>query len=249
MCNIKKCTTCKVEKELQYFPKNKKGKFGVHTKCKKCFKKYREVNKQEKTSVNKKKCKKCNATKAIEEFQTRSNFKDGYDCSCTECRRNVKVFNTRKCCTCNTSYKTDSYKSSKERIRKCSNCKKQRNNKYRKEYINKNKEKWAVRNIVSQSFIRALKGQYSKSEKTEELLGCTLQQAILYIESTFQEGMSWKNHGRCKDGDCSNVWHIDHKIPLASAKNEKELVKLCHYTNLQALWAEDNLSKSSFIFK
>jgi len=34
---------------------------------------------------------------------------------------------------------------------------------------------------------------------------------------------------------------------LNSAKNEKELLNLCHYENLQALWAEDNLSKSDKI--
>ena len=41
-------------------------------------------------------------------------------------------------------------------------------------------------------------------------------------------------------------WHIDHKIPLASANGViDELAKLCHYTNLQPLWASDNLRKYS----
>ena len=50
--------------------------------------------------------------------------------------------------------------------------------------------------------------------------------------------MNWINHGE---------WHIDHIIPLASAKNEKELIKLCYYRNLQPLWAFDNMSKSAKI--
>jgi hypothetical protein len=50
--------------------------------------------------------------------------------------------------------------------------------------------------------------------------------------------MSWDNHGE---------WHIDHIIPLSSAKNESDLYKLFHYTNLQPLWAFDNLSKGNKI--
>jgi len=55
-----------------------------------------------------------------------------------------------------------------------------------------------------------------------------------YLEKKFVSGMTWENHGD---------WHIDHVIPLASAINEQEMLKLCHYTNLQPLWAKDNLSK------
>ena len=40
-------------------------------------------------------------------------------------------------------------------------------------------------------------------------------------------------------------WHIDHIIPLSSAIDEKTLIKLCHYTNLQPLWALDNLRKNN----
>lgn len=247
MKNYKICCTCKQNLHKSAFSKNKKGKLSVHSKCKDCFKEYRENNKAEPSNTDTKICKKCNVEKNVLEFQKRSNFKDGYDSSCIECRRNVKLYDTRKCCTCSISYGCTPYKSSKERIRKCEKCKKKRNNNYRKEYVRKNKDRRAIRNIISQSFIRALKGKYKKSEKTEQLLGCTLKQAIRHLESTFTEGMSWENHGRCKEGDCSNVWHIDHKIPLDSAKTKEDIEKLCHYSNLQALWAFDNLQKSSNI--
>jgi hypothetical protein len=53
--------------------------------------------------------------------------------------------------------------------------------------------------------------------------------------------MTWENHG-------VHGWHIDHIIPLSSAKDDIELLKkLCHYTNLQPLWAEENRIKSNKI--
>ena len=52
--------------------------------------------------------------------------------------------------------------------------------------------------------------------------------------------MSWDNYGLYG-------WHIDHKVPLSLAKTEEELLKLCHFSNLQPLWAKDNLKKGDSI--
>lgn len=68
-------------------------------------------------------------------------------------------------------------------------------------------------------------------------LGCSIDQLYSRLCKSFQPGMSWSNYG--------TKWHIDHIIPLASAKTSEELIKLCHYTNLQPLWAKDNLSKGA----
>jgi hypothetical protein len=48
--------------------------------------------------------------------------------------------------------------------------------------------------------------------------------------------MTWENHGE---------WHLDHIKSLASSKTEQELYKRCHYTNLQPLWAIDNIKKGA----
>ena len=78
----------------------------------------------------------------------------------------------------------------------------------------------------------------SKKNKTFEIVGCSPQFLKEHLEKQFVDGMTWENRSE---------WHIDHKIPLSSAKTEEELYKLCHYTNLQPLWAEENMKKSNKI--
>jgi hypothetical protein len=73
-----------------------------------------------------------------------------------------------------------------------------------------------------------------KTQKSRDLIGCDWGTLKLHFESRFSDGMSWGNRG---------LWHIDHIVPLALAKSLDEVIKLCHYTNLQPLWAKDNLSK------
>ena len=87
----------------------------------------------------------------------------------------------------------------------------------------------------------ALKSNYKVGSAVKDL-GCTLNQLKTYLESKFQPGMTWDNHG-------FYGWHIDHIKPLASfdLSDRKQLLEACHYTNLQPLWAKDNLSKNDNI--
>ena len=80
----------------------------------------------------------------------------------------------------------------------------------------------------------------NKTEKTMDMLGCTLEKLKQHIEAQWEKGMSWDNHNL-------KGWHIDHIIPLSSANNKDEMIKLLHYTNLQPLWALDNFKKSNRI--
>jgi len=79
-----------------------------------------------------------------------------------------------------------------------------------------------------------------KSSTTTKLLGCNIDLLRLYLQSKFQPGMSFSNYGK---------WHIDHIKPCASFDlTKKSEQKLCfHYTNLQPLWAIDNLKKHAKI--
>lgn len=75
-----------------------------------------------------------------------------------------------------------------------------------------------------------------KHKKTLKLLGCTLDQLKEHLEKRFTEGMTWENHGE---------WHIDHIRPLCTfdLTVPEELEKAAHFSNLQPLWAIDNLRK------
>ena len=95
------------------------------------------------------------------------------------------------------------------------------------------KVKLKLRNLVSHAFKRIKR---SKPARTEELLGCTCEEAKAHIESLWTPGMSWDNHS-------VHGWHIDHIRPVADFK-EDELHLMNHISNLQPLWAKDNYTKS-----
>lgn len=79
----------------------------------------------------------------------------------------------------------------------------------------------------------------TKSKRTQALLGCNREQLKDHLESQFQKGMTWENYGR-------NGWHMDHRIPCASfdLTDPIQQAKCFHYTNLQPLWAIDNIRKN-----
>jgi len=83
----------------------------------------------------------------------------------------------------------------------------------------------------------ALNGK-SKINHTAELIGCSIKELKQHLEKQFKEGMKWENYG-------FRGWHIDHILPCASFNLliEDEQKKCFHYTNLQPLWAKENLQK------
>jgi hypothetical protein len=86
--------------------------------------------------------------------------------------------------------------------------------------------------------LRSALKRNTKSGSAVKDLGCTIDEFKIYLESKFQPGMAWDNYGY-------HGWHIDHIKPLASfdLSDRKQLLEACHYTNLQPLWAVDNLAK------
>jgi hypothetical protein len=79
-----------------------------------------------------------------------------------------------------------------------------------------------------------------KSKHTKELIGCTIDFLKQHLEKQFKPEMSWQNYGLYG-------WHIDHIKSCDSfdLSKEEEQRTCFHYTNLQPLWAEENLSKGA----
>jgi len=218
-------------------------------------------------------CKICSVEKTILEFHKRKDSDDGFRNECKNCTRlrinNYRRENKEKINSWNrgTYYRNiDKHKETKKKYRDKNNEKQKiRAKKYRennvekiKKYHQDNKEylmKEALQrhnNRYKNDIIFKLKHMVrarlkvffnsqniTKKNKTFDIVGCTPEQLREHIEKQFKDGMCWEKMGK--------HIHIDHIIPLASAKTEEEILKLCHYTNLQPLWAEDNLKKGDKI--
>lgn len=91
------------------------------------------------------------------------------------------------------------------------------------------------------------RGKFVKS-KTIPLLdsiGCSFEYFKIYLESKFEDWMSWKNYGKY-NGELNYGWDIDHIIPSSSALTEDDVIKLNHYTNLQPLCSKVNRDIKKF---
>ena len=174
-------------------------------------------------------CSKCNTEKPLTEFVKNKARKDGVSVYCKPCTK--EYFSTPKWKEYENNRnkkrsKTEGYKSYQSKYQMKLN-----NEKYKSDPIFKLKTNF--RNRIRKYIDR-------KSVPSQSILGCSWQTFKEYIEGKFQTGMTWDNHSQFG-------WHLDHIIPLASAKTEDELYKLNHYTNLQPLWWRYNLSKNDKI--
>lgn len=97
------------------------------------------------------------------------------------------------------------------------------------------KTKRTIRN-TNIRICRIAKGR--KQWKTQDILGCTFQEARMHIEKQFKPGMTWANHGI--------EWEIDHIMPLSAFDlSRSDHVRMAgRYTNLRPLWKTENRIKS-----
>ena len=191
-----------------------------------------------------KKCPKCHLHKDLESFHKDKNRVDGRTIYCKDCRHLCAEQRWKDSKIYHASYR----ELNKDIIKKKQRDYLVKNRKTimaRKALYKKEREindpEYRLKSRIRTRIWNVLKGG-GKSQPTLKLLGCTIAQLKSHLESQFSEGMSWENHRR--DG-----WHIDHVLPCASfdLTDPKQQAECFHYTNLQPLWAEDNLKKGSMI--
>jgi hypothetical protein len=210
---MKICSKCKNSKSFENFYKGKLYKDGYRSICKQCVKKYEEENKEAKKEYLKN-YKEINK----EKLQIKNKIYRQENCDkITEWKEINKDYFIK--------YRQDNKENFRNYLKK----------RFDNDPIFKFKNN--IRRLILRSFKRG-KSNFKKSDTTEVILGCKIEEFIDYISKKFTEEMTLENHGE---------WHIDHIIPLAIAKTEEEVILLNHYTNLQPLWAKDNLSKGSKI--
>lgn len=224
------CSKCKEQKEVCEFGNLKSSKDGLSYSCKECNsergKKYHSKNLKKHSDRVKKYYQDNIKEQRIKHNEWRSNNLD-YNKFYYEKNKESVILNNKNWRE-NNKLKLREYRESKKDIINSQSKDRRKNN----VIINLGNR------IRSRMSLYVKKLEIKKTNKTFDIVGCTPNFLRDYLEEKFTLGMNWNNQGN---------WHIDHIIPLSSAKNEDEFYKLCHYTNLQPLWAEDNLKKSNKI--
>lgn len=198
------------------------------------MKKYREANK-EKISEYAKKYNQANKEKKAE------YAKKYYQANKEKLVNRIKKYNQankEKLAKRSKKYREANKEKEAEYKKKYYQANKEKHNKYYRERLNTDSLFKMKRYLRTRTSVAFKKKGYKKNSKTEKMLGISYEKVKKHIGRQFQKGMTWSNYGE---------WHIDHIIPLSSAKTEAELLKLCHYRNLQPLWATDNISKGAKI--
>lgn len=218
----KTCRICKIEKELINFPKRKDSKDGYRNECKVCHNKARREtylkNIQHENQIRKKYYQE--NIVAIKEKK-----KEHY-------QKNKDYYFTK-----NKEYR-DAHRQELNEYAKKYRKEHQKEITLKKKEKRHNNEKYYfeiyLRNKINNYLYRY--GKIRKNNNVQEILGCSFEDFKNYIESKFKENMSWENRGE---------WHLDHIIPLSTAKSYEDLIKLNHYSNFQPLWAYENLKKGN----
>jgi hypothetical protein len=203
-------------------------------------------------------CLKCKIPKELSEFpkdKSKPHY-GGYDCYCKECKR-AKV---KKHYKSNKESKIAKVKQwQKDNPEKYKSLyEKQNKSDYHEQYYNDNRDK-IIKNSVAynkkhyeikpkmsveeRKISKTFRDRVRKAIKTNrkssiKLLGCSVLELKIYIESQFKPEMNWLNYGK--------IWEIDHIEGCCNFdfNKQSDLDKCFHYTNLRPLFKTTKIAEN-----
>jgi len=198
-------------------------------------------------------CPVCNKEKEKINFFQDKLSKDGLKYKCKECIKNyrkkynkenknkIKEYNTKNKDK-NKQVKQEYYKNNKEihniRVKKWQLQNKDKMKKYEKKYKEKNKIYFKIKNSIFCRLWISIKNKSKKQYKTEQYLGCSIDNYKEYLENLFHPEMNWGNYG--------TIWEIDHIVPVSTFNlcKEEEILKCFNYKNTQPLFKTTEIAEN-----
>jgi len=185
-----------------------------------------------------KNCSKCKEWKPLERYNKSSDRWDGLKVTCMDCYSEYRAENRERMAEYNKKYWAETKEEQTQKHREW----KDKNKDHISEYF-KNKRKtdsnYQISDNLRSRLRKALKDQdVIKTQRTFDLIDCSIDFLKDWLELKFKEGMTWENYGE---------WHIDHIKPCSkfNLSDEEEQKKCFNYKNLQPLWASENTSKGA----
>lgn len=183
-------------------------------------------------------CHKCGEEKSLDNFCKDKQKKDGMSSRCKACfavyfRENRGRFRDYGRHWLN-AHRAEVYAQNKAR--------KKEHPEYARNYERKKRHEdpaYRLRGNLRSRLYAAIKNEHRAGSAVRDL-GCSIAKLKEYLAAKFSQGMSWDNYGK---------WHIDHIKPLAAfdLSDEAQAKKALHHSNLQPLWAADNIRKGAAV--
>lgn len=221
---FKECKECKIVKPISEFHKHKRFKDGLNSKCKDCknlaHRKYYRLKLIEDADYNEKNNKK--SEKYREEYRKKNKEK----------KRIYDKFYREK---------------NKDKLKLKGEIYREKN----KDIIRKKKMEYKKNKLLTDPLYKLkfnisalIRGCFKnngvvKKSKTHTILGCTIEEFKIHLESQWEDWMTWDNYGKY-NGEEGYGWDIDHIKPISSAETDEDIINLNHHTNLQPLCSHIN---------
>ena len=220
------CKICKVEKDISSFVKWKRT-------CKSCIYSKNKIWKEKNKKVVKSNCIDCKS-----EYETIIYSTQVPNIRCRKCsiKNKIPILNEKECRVCKENKGIDNFY---KNYRICKKCLFEKRNKRYNERL-KNDYNFRIKHNLKVNLRKHLKSINSKKDdRMINILGCTYETFISFLESKFEPWMNWDNYGKY-NGEFNYGWDLDHIIPISSANTNDEIKKLYLYTNFQPLCSKIN---------